>query len=106
VDTLIGGVAGYVLSARAANITAPLGLFVWLCAIVYIVGRLPISIANLGVRESLLVSMLAVYGVNKPAALLMSMILFSRLVVMGVVGAMYQISWTLSERRGHQPAGD
>ena len=103
---MIGGVAGYVIAARAANITAPLGLFVWLCAIVYIIGRLPISIANLGVRESLLVSMLAIYGVDKSAALLMSMILFSRLVVMAVVGAMYQVSWTLSERRGRQAAGD
>ncbi len=99
VDTLAGGVIGYVISAKAANIVAPVGLFVWLCAIIYILGRLPISIANLGVRESLLVSLLAVYGVDKSAALLMSMILFSRLVVMAIVGAAYQISWTVGERK-------
>jgi len=101
-DTLAGGVVGYVISAEAANIVAPLGLFVWLCAIVYVLGRLPISIANLGVRESLLVSLLAVYGVDKSAALLMSMILFSRLVVMAIVGAICQISWTVSERKGRR----
>ncbi len=100
VDTLVGGVIGYVICAKAANIVAPVGLFVWLCAIIYVLGRLPISIANLGVRESLLVSLLAVYGVDNSAALLMSMILFSRLVVMAIVGAAYQISWTVSERRG------
>ena len=103
-DTLVGGVIGYILSAKAANIVAPVGLFVWLCAIISVLGRLPISIANLGVRESLLVSLLAVYGVDKSAALLMSMILFSRLVVMAIVGAMYQISWTVGERKGG-PAG-
>jgi uncharacterized membrane protein YbhN (UPF0104 family) len=104
-DTLVGGVIGYVLSAKAANIVAPVGLFVWLCAIIYVLGRLPISIANLGVRESVLVSLLAVYGVDKSAALLMSMILFSRLVVMAIVGAAYQISWTVSERKGGRPSG-
>ena len=101
-DTLAGGVIGYVISAEAVNIVAPVGLFVWLCAIVYVLGRLPISIANLGVRESLLVSLLAVYGVDKSAALLMSMILFSRLVVMAIVGAIYQISWAVSERKGRR----
>jgi len=104
-DTLVGGVIGYILSAKAANIVAPVGLFVWVCAIIYILGRLPISIANLGVRESLLVSLLAIYGVDKSAALLMSMILFSRLVVMAIVGAAYQISWTVSERKSGRPSG-
>lgn len=99
VDTLIGGVATYVLAARAANITAPLGVFVWLCAAIYILGRLPISVANLGVRESLLVWLLSVYGVEKSAAMLMSMILFSSLVAMAVLGAMYQLSWALSARK-------
>jgi len=99
VDTLIGGVAAYVLAARGANITAPLGVFVWLCAAIYILGRLPISVANLGVRESLLVWLLSVYGVEKSAAMLMSMILFSRLVVMAVVGAMYQLSWAVNAKK-------
>ena len=99
-DTLVGGVVGYVIAAQGANIDAPLMLFVWLCAIIYVLGRLPISIANLGVRESLLVSMLSLYGVEKPAALLMSMILFSRLVVMALVGAAYQIAWMTGKKGG------
>lgn len=97
-DTLVGGVVGYIISAEGANIDAPVGLFVWLCAFIYVLGRLPISIANLGVRESLLVSMLSLYGVDKSAALLMSMILFSRLVVMALVGAAYQISWMAGKK--------
>jgi len=98
VDTLIGGVATYVLAARGANIGAPLGVFVWLCAAIYVLGRLPISVANLGIRESMLVWFLSVYGVEKSAAMLMSMILFSGLVVMAVVGASYQLSWAIKAK--------
>jgi uncharacterized membrane protein YbhN (UPF0104 family) len=105
-DTLAGGVIGYVICAKAANIAAPVGLFVWLCAIIYVLGRLPISIANLGVRESLLVSLLPVYGVDESAALLMSMILFSRLVVMAMVGAVYQISWSAGKRKNGRPQNE
>jgi glycosyltransferase 2 family protein len=98
-DTLVGGVASYVLAARTAHIVAPVSVFVWLCAGVYILGRIPISVANLGVREATLVGMLAIYGVEKSAAMLMSMILFSALVFMAGIGTAYQVAWTL----GPQP---
>lgn len=96
---LIGGVFTYFLSAKAANITAPVGVLVWLCAAIYILGKVPISLANLGVREVTLVGFLAIYGVDKPQALLMSMILFSTIVVMAVIGAMYQLFWTVTANK-------
>ena len=99
IDTLIGGVIIYYLSAHGTNVIAPLGVFVWLCAVIYVLGRIPISVANLGVREAMLVVLLAPYGVEKPQALLMSMILFSALVVMAIIGAIYQLSWTVSEKK-------
>ncbi|MBW7991099.1 MAG: flippase-like domain-containing protein [Planctomycetes bacterium] len=101
IDTLIGGVIVYILSARAANVTAPVGTFVWLCAVIYILGRVPVSIANLGVREAMLIVLLAPYGVEKPQALLMSMILFSALIVMAVIGAGYQIFWTVTAKKSN-----
>jgi hypothetical protein len=101
IDTLIGGLIIYILSARAANVNAPVGTFVWLCAMIYILGRLPVSIANLGVREAMLVVLLAPYGVEKPQALLMSMILFSALIVMAVIGAGYQIFWTVTAKKSN-----
>ena len=55
---------------------------------------MPISIANLGVREVTLVQFLAFYNVEPSAALLMSMIFFSGTVFMAIVGAAYQILWT------------
>jgi uncharacterized membrane protein YbhN (UPF0104 family) len=104
--TLIGGVITYALAARSANIVAPVSVFVWLCAVVYILGRLPISVANLGVREVTLVGFLAIYSVEKSDALLMSMILFSALVVMAVVGAIYQLAWTVSKKNSSRlPSG-
>lgn len=102
IDTLIGVVITYILSAQAANVTAPIGVFVWLCAIVYLLGRLPISLANLGIREFTLVGLLALYDVEKSAALLMSIILFSALVVMAIVGAMYQLFWAIKAKKTTQ----
>jgi len=63
--------------------------------------RIPISVANLGVREFTLVGLLALYGVDKSQALLMSMILFSALIVMALIGAIYQLSWTVSEKKSN-----
>jgi len=105
IDTLIGGVIIYILSARGANVTAPLGVFVWLCAVIYVLGRVPISVANLGVREVTLVGLLGIYGVEKSQALLMSVILFSALIVMAVIGAIYQLLWTVTAKKSAQPRG-
>lgn len=99
IDTLIGGVIIYVLSARAANVAAPTGVLVWICAAICVLGRVPISVANLGVREITLVGLLGIYGVEKSQALLMSMIIFSALVFMAVIGAMYQIFWAVSSKK-------
>jgi uncharacterized membrane protein YbhN (UPF0104 family) len=102
IANLIGGVLLYILSARAANVHAPLPVLICLCAVVYILGRVPISVANLGVREATLVGFLALYSVEKSAALLMSMILFSTLVVMAAIGAIYQISWAITAKKSAQ----
>ena len=102
-DTLIGGVIAYILAARAANVNAPITTFVWLCAIVYILGRIPVSVANLGVREAMLVVTLAPYRVDEPQALLMSMILFSVLIVMALIGALYQIIWAVTAKKTSPP---
>lgn len=93
------GVLIYFFSAKAANITAPIGVFVWLYAIVYVLGKVPISVANLGVREFTLVGLLALYGVEKSQALLMSMILFSALVFMAIIGAICQLFWVFEANK-------
>jgi uncharacterized membrane protein YbhN (UPF0104 family) len=99
ISALITGAFIYTFAARAANITTtPVAVFMWLYAIIYVLNRLPISVANLGVREVTLVSLLGVYGVEKSAALLMSMILFSGLVLMAIIGVGYQLFWMLKTK--------
>ena len=88
-----GGVATYILAARCANITTiPTSAFIWLWALIFILGRIPISIANLGVREATLMGLLSIYGVEKSQALLLSMVLFSSIVFIAGIGLIYQFS--------------
>lgn len=96
---LLVGVLMYSLAAKAANITISVGVLLWLCSIVFILGRIPISVANLGIREATLVGFLTMYGVEQSAALLMSMILFSALILMAVIGAAYQLVWAVTATR-------
>lgn len=85
----LGGVIMYFFAAKAANVTVPLPTFAWLWAVIFILQRVPISIANLGVREAILSTVLPIYGVEPSAAVLMSVILFTALVFMAVIGAVF-----------------
>lgn len=102
ISTIVGGVVIYILSAKGANIAVPIEVFIWLPAIIYILGRIPISIANLGVREVTIVGLLIVYGVEESSALLMSMIVFSTIVLMAVIGAGWQLAWTIKKEGNDQ----
>ena len=77
----------------------PVGTLIWLCAAVFVLGRLPISVANLGVREMTQTGLLSIYGVEKASALLMSMILFSSLIFMEVIGAAFQLAWYAADSK-------
>lgn len=97
------GVVIYIYAAKAAGINVPPLVLVWQSSAVYILGRLPISVANLGVREFTLIEFLAIYGIEAPAVLLMSMIIFSTHIIMAAIGAGCQITWALSKKKSAQP---
>ncbi len=97
-DTLLG-VTSFVFAARAAAIYVPAMALVWQASVVYVLGRLPISIANLGVREFTLVGFLALYGIEAPTAILFSMIVFSRTILLAAIGAAFQITWAVRKKR-------
>jgi len=103
--TLITGAIGcgilYLLAAKAANVSVPIMVLIWLQAIVYILGRIPISVANCGVREFALTSLLGIYSIDKPNALLMSAIIFSAHIFLAFIGALYQLSWSFNKRPLH-----
>jgi hypothetical protein len=93
------GVILYVFAAKAAGITVSFGVLVWQSSLIYLLGRLPISIADLGVREITIVESLARYGVSAPQALLMSMVVFSNRIIMVLLGAIYQIYWAVHSHK-------
>jgi len=98
-DGLLVGLLWYLFAAWAAAAVVPVSVLVWLCAIVFLLGKLQITVANLGVREWVLVSLLPAYGITQSTALLMSMILLSSQVFLAVLGAAYQVLWTLQARK-------
>jgi len=105
VVTQVGAtVVVYVLAARAAHFSIPLIVYVWLTSVIYILGRIPVTFANLGVREIALVNILAIYGVERSSALLMSMIIFSSMVVKAALGAVFLIHWSLTGRNAERGA--
>lgn len=96
---VVGSIIVYFFAAQAVHLTIPLSVYIWLTSAIYLLGRLPITIANLGLRDMTLVSILAAYGLPKSSVLLMSMLLFSTVVVKAAVGAAVQIRWSLTERQ-------
>lgn len=108
VSITIIGTTIYFFAAKAARIDVPIGVLIWQCALIFVLGRMPISIANLGVREATLVGTLALYGVDAPSALLMSMIIFSNGILMAIIGAIFQLYWPMQKsepREGSRSAG-
>ena len=55
IDGLFVGLLMYFFAARAAHVVVPMGMLIWLCAIVFVLSKIPISVANLGVREVTLI---------------------------------------------------
>jgi uncharacterized protein (TIRG00374 family) len=94
----------YLLAAKAARIDVPIGILVCQCALISILGRLPISVADLGVREATLVGSLALYGVDASSALLMSLIIFSTNILLAAIGAIYLLYYTFRKIPGNQPS--
>lgn len=104
VDALLVGLLWYLFAARAAAVVVPTSVLIWLCAIVFLLGKLQITIGNLGVREGVLVGLLPAYGVSRSAALLMSMILLSSLVFLAALGVVYQLLWAVQSKKAARPA--
>lgn len=99
VTQVVGTIIVYIFAAKAANFSIPLTVYIWLTSLVFILGRIPITIAGLGIREVTLVGILAAYGVEEASALLMSMVLFSSIVLKAIVGAGFMIQWSLAKKK-------
>jgi uncharacterized membrane protein YbhN (UPF0104 family) len=98
ISITIFGTSIYVFAAAAAGINVPVGVLIWQYSVIFLLGRLPIFIAELGIREVTLIGTLALYGVDASSATLMSMIIFSNRILMALIGAAYQICWNLRRK--------
>ncbi len=95
VVSCIGTVLIYWFASRAAGINVPALALLWQSSAVIVLGRLPISIANIGVREFTLIEFLSRYNVEASSVLLMSMIIFSNHILMAAIGALHQVVWSI-----------
>jgi uncharacterized membrane protein YbhN (UPF0104 family) len=91
VSTLFSAVI-YWCAAQAIGISVPPTAFIWQASVVYILGRIPISVANFGVREFTLIGFLSLYGVDAATAVVFSLLVFSNALVMACIGLLYQLS--------------
>jgi uncharacterized membrane protein YbhN (UPF0104 family) len=90
-NSLLSGPVLFLFAALAVGETIPMPVLTFLWAVVLLLGRLPISIANLGVREATTVGLLAHYGVASPTALLLALVVFSAAAIIALMGALCQL---------------
>lgn len=79
-------------ATRAVEVTVPVIALVWTSMLLFVSRLLPISIANIGVREGVLAFALGLYGVTTAKAVLIGLIMFSSTLIVAVLGAGYQVA--------------
>lgn len=67
----------------------------WISAFLVFAATLPLTIANLGVREGLLVVALSPFGVPTSTAVALGLLLFVNQLIAALIGAIYQLALSL-----------
>ncbi|MDH5324280.1 MAG: flippase-like domain-containing protein [Gammaproteobacteria bacterium] len=82
-------ILSYMLLGAALNLNVPYGVFFAVIPVVFVASSIPISIGGLGVRESVLISLLSLYAVNPQASMALSIVYFSMLILITLPGAVF-----------------
>lgn len=90
--------AAYLLLLRL-DIAISFLQFLLSISIVSIIQILPISISGIGVRESVLLVLLATYGVKAEQAVSLSLLILAINVSLSLMGYIAEISWTNQETK-------
>jgi uncharacterized membrane protein YbhN (UPF0104 family) len=85
----------YWCAMRAFNLDVAVIDILWIVAFLSITAALPLTIANLGVREGFLVVVLGPFGVASGTAVALGLVLFANHVLIALVGAAYQMALSL-----------
>ena len=75
---------------NALNFEIGLLPILWIYPVIYLLGMLPISISNIGVREVSMVMLLAPYGVATTEAIACSVLMYSGPLFCGLIGLMLE----------------
>lgn len=75
---------------RALDIDADALTIAWIRSLIAILTMMPVSIAGLGIREATFVVALGQFGVPAERALMLSLLVFARTVVYGLVGGVIE----------------
>jgi uncharacterized membrane protein YbhN (UPF0104 family) len=76
----------------------------WISAFLLFTAALPLTVANLGIREGLLVVALAPFGVSPPTAVALGLLIFVNQIAFAAVGGAYQFALVLGLVRWRMPS--
>jgi uncharacterized membrane protein YbhN (UPF0104 family) len=97
-SALILSLSMFTCAARAIGLYVSISTLAWIYAILLSLRQVPITISNLGVRESVLIAILGKYGVASEIAFTLGLVFFTNHVIIALIGAGYQITlnmrWT------------
>jgi hypothetical protein len=86
------GILSLYSATAAVGIEVPLAVLYWVSLILFISRMLPLTIGNLGVREGILVAAFGLYGVQPAPAVLVGLLMFSSMLLIGMIGGAYQLA--------------
>jgi len=98
-------VLGAWILANGMDIGIGLAAIAWVRSITLIVALIPITIAGIGLRESMLITLLSGYGISASAAFAYAIASFAIQVVLGVVGGLLA-AWGMLNKNDDEPASD
>jgi uncharacterized membrane protein YbhN (UPF0104 family) len=90
-------------ATRAIGVNVAPVHILWISAFLVFTATLPITIANLGVREGLLILALSPFGVVPATAVALGLLLFANQIIAALIGALYQLAISLGWVRWHGP---
>ncbi len=81
---------GILCFGKALNIELGLMPILWVYSVVYLLGMLPISISNIGVREAGMIMLMLPYGVSMPQATAWSVLMYSGTLSCALIGLLLE----------------
>jgi uncharacterized membrane protein YbhN (UPF0104 family) len=85
----------YWCAIRAFDLDVNLIDILWIVAFLSVAAALPLTIANLGVREGILVLVLSPFGIASGTAVALGLVLFANHFLLALIGALYQFALSL-----------